>query len=286
MEQCPKPIIGCYPQNLHSVGRPITLKQKYFILKTGKLLSAVAANPKTAKGEQESKTHTAILHLAPADMSGYNVCPYASAGCKSACLHSAGNKQYYEHKTRARIAKTRAFFEHRALFLEVLEHELNTRHRWAQARGLRLAVRLNGTSDIRWDEVAPDMLQRLTDSGVVFYDYTKDPKQTKSAHRAVVFSRSESNHKTALKMLRSGVSVAVVVAGCGIAAHPKPLPDTLWGFAVVDGDKHDRTYEHPRGVVIALRAKGDAIGDRSGFVVDPQGNPITGTPAELTIGHS
>ncbi|MDB4261675.1 hypothetical protein N9878_02275 [bacterium] len=263
---------------------PVTLKSAYDKMRTGKLLSGVDANPKVKKGEKVSGIHTAILHLAPGAMSGYNVCPHASKGCLSACLHSAGNRSYLPHKTRARIAKTRAFFEHRQTFLSVLEREIMTRQAWAHKRGLSLAVRLNGTSDVNWDMEATDMLHRLSLAGVIMYDYTKDPRQaTQPSLRAMVYSRSESNHVRALKMLSKGVSVAVVIDGCGISAHPKPLPATLWGFKVVDGDVHDRTFEHPRGVVIALRAKGEARGDRSGFVVDKQGVPITGTSVALTI---
>lgn len=261
----------------------ITLKAAYKAMGCGKLLSAPGANPKTVKGEKESGIHTAILHLAPGEMSGYQVCAHASPGCLKGCLHTAGNKAYYDHKTRARIAKTRAFKEQPGMFLWVLERELMTRLGWAAKRGLKLAVRLNGTSDVNWDEEATAMVERLVEAGIILYDYTKDPAQTRSTLRSVVYSRSEVNHKRVAAMLDRGVSVAVVVEGCGISAHPKPLPETMWGYPVVDGDVHDRTFEHPRGVVIALRAKGDARGDTSGFVVDPAGNPLTGTPVALTV---
>jgi len=46
-------------------------------------------NPKILKG-LKSGYNTYILHLAPADLSGYNTCPKATAGCKSACLNTAG----------------------------------------------------------------------------------------------------------------------------------------------------------------------------------------------------
>jgi hypothetical protein len=46
-------------------------------------------NPKTAKGEGRGY-FTFILHLAPASLSGWNVCPMATAGCKAACLNTAG----------------------------------------------------------------------------------------------------------------------------------------------------------------------------------------------------
>jgi len=43
-------------------------------------------NTKTAKGEASGYL-TGILHLAPGDLSGAQVCPKASAGCLAACLN-------------------------------------------------------------------------------------------------------------------------------------------------------------------------------------------------------
>jgi len=37
-------------------------------------------------------------------------------------------------------------------------------------------------------------------------------------------------------------------------------------FEVIDGDKSDYRPEDIQGVIVGLRAKGDAIGDSSGFV--------------------
>lgn len=263
-----------------------TIKAARALLGVNALLSEKASNPKVIKGEKESGIHTAILHLAPGSLSGHNVCGNASPDCLKACLHTSGNPIYFEAKQAARIARTKALFAYQDIFLELLEREIMTRSRWAAARGLRLAVRLNGTSDIFWDRLAPDMMRRLTERGIIFYDYTKSPRQaTASPFRSMVFSRSEVNQKHVLKMLAAGVSVAVVIAGCGIAAHPKPLPSTLWGYPTVDGDKHDRIFEHAPGSVILLRAKGEARGMQSGFIVDATGKPL-GQPATLTIGKS
>ena len=53
----------------------------------------LSVNPKTEK----SAVQTYILHLAPADTSGVNVC--AGAGnCKKICLHFAGNPVYMKGK--------------------------------------------------------------------------------------------------------------------------------------------------------------------------------------------
>ena len=46
--------------------------------------------PKTDKGRSRGYS-TAIMYFAPADLSGYDVCQYRSAGCTAACLNTAGH---------------------------------------------------------------------------------------------------------------------------------------------------------------------------------------------------
>ena len=57
------------------------------------LLATPLANPKVAKNDKLGVL-TAPKHLAPASVSGFNVCPMATAGCRKACLHTAGNPAY------------------------------------------------------------------------------------------------------------------------------------------------------------------------------------------------
>ena len=52
-----------------------------------KLLST--ANPKIQKGTDKGYL-SFILHLAPADLSGREVCPKRTKGCTDACLNTAG----------------------------------------------------------------------------------------------------------------------------------------------------------------------------------------------------
>ena len=54
-----------------------------------KKLLNLDANPKTVKGQKRGYM-TAVLYLAPADLSGWNVCPESTAGCRAACLNTAG----------------------------------------------------------------------------------------------------------------------------------------------------------------------------------------------------
>jgi hypothetical protein len=59
-----------------------------------------------------------------------------------------------------------------------------------------------------------------------------------------------------------GTNVAVVFDT--VRGHA--LPATYAGVRVVDGDLSDSRWADEVGVIVGLRAKGAAIGDRSGFV--------------------
>ncbi len=219
-----------------------------------KLLSL--ANLKTRKGEKHGWL-TGIVHLAPANLSGRNVCPMASAGCKAACLNTAGFG-FYPAVQKARVAKTRLFFSDRTAFLAILAGEIATWQLAAKARGMRLAIRLNGTSDISWERF--DIIQRFPD--VTFYDYTKIPNRVLTnvlPNYSLTFSRSESNGEQAKLLSSLGHNVAVVFS--------KTLPKTYWGKRVICGDETDLRFKDPKGVIVGLTAKGRGQTDKSGFVV-------------------
>jgi hypothetical protein len=228
-------------------------------------LLTVDANPKVAKNAKVGD-YTAVMHLAPASLSGRNVCPWASKGCIAACLHTAGNPAYLEVKTRARIARTNLFFDARRLFIALLFHEMYAHINKARKLDLKPSFRLNGTSDIPWET-----MMHMECVAATFYDYTKSPERAIAQPYHLTFSRSESNDDACRTVLEAGGTVAVVVEGFGISAHPKPLPklSAMFGatYPVIDGDTHDARYVDASGSIVALRAKGDAIGDTSGFVV-------------------
>ena len=70
---------------------------------------------KMAKGEALGYK-TAILYLAPSINSGFNVCPQASEGCKSACLYTSGHGRF-DNVKQGRINKTRWYIQERESFL-------------------------------------------------------------------------------------------------------------------------------------------------------------------------
>ena len=241
------------------------------------------SNPKTAKSS-ELGFSTAILHLAPHTLAGgRTVCPYATAGCIAGCLNLAGRGGIFPKGAssnriqEARIRRTRYWFEDRAGFLEALEREIQGHVNRCNRAGVLPAVRLNGTSDIAWEREAPALFERF--EGVRFYDYTK------ARHRArrfgvgelppnyhLTYSRSEKTTPAGMRaLLAKGVNVAVVfrelpqwTLGDGTVLNVASVN----GWPMVDGDRTDLRFTDPRGVIVALKAKGPARRDRSGFVLE------------------
>lgn len=241
------------------------------------LLADPVWNPKVAKN-LKLRVLTAPLHLAPADLSGFEVCPMRTAGCTKACLHTAGNPAYMRGKERARIARTKAYFEARDAFMVALVAEIASVAREARHRKMRCGIRLNATSDIPWERVPVTLGARRYSNvmaafpNVQFYDYTKRPNRKHlPSNYALTFSLAENNDADAVAALRNGMNVAAVFN----VTRGHPLP-ALFDFApmggavtrarVIDGDEHDYRPADPRGVIVGLRAKGKARGDLSGFV--------------------
>lgn len=248
--------------------KPATLrriaKEKHNV--RGTLLSTPKGNPKVAKN-QKLGVLTFPLHLAPFSLSGHNVCSHATAGCAAACLHTAGNPAHMRGKHRARLARTRLFFADRALYFALLINEIARAETIAHAANMVCGVRLNATSDLRYEKFvividcdARTLFDRFPD--VSFYDYTKIPGRVTPANYDLTFSLAENNTAAALRELHRGRNVAAVFN----VTRGRPLPSHWRAFEVIDADLHDYRPADPRGTVAGLRAKGLARGDASGFV--------------------
>ena len=229
-------------------------------------------NPKTLKG-QGLNYATAILHLAPHTLSGVmNACPYATAGCAAACLNTAGRGGIFKKGEttnaiqKARIARTEFLAADRAGFLAQLDREIAAHVRRAERHGMVPAVRLNGTSDISWERVAPELFAKWR--GLQLYDYTKGAHRLGNvpANYHLTLSRSESNEAECLEALANGYNVAAVFADVGYAVDGT-LPATYRGYPVINADEHDLRFLDPSGVWCGLLPKGDAILDDTGFVI-------------------
>ena len=243
-----------------------TLQQQTTTLNSYKkvknLLSPGATNIKTAKNDLE----TFILYMAPANIvDGLNLCPFASDGCKKSCLYSAGRGKF-SNVQLSRINKSKFWGFDRANFYLQLANELLIIHDKAIKKDIKIAIRLNGTSDI--DHL--DLLQRYSGinfldsfyNDLLFYDYTKNYnhiRKYQGSNYKITFSRSEVNELDAYRTLKDGGNVAIV--------FKDELPATWNGFEVINGDLTDLRYFDPVNVVVGLKAKGEAKKDVSGFVV-------------------
>ena len=223
-------------------------------------LTPAKSNAKTAKTAEE--VESVILHLAPSDLSGRDVCPFASSGCRSSCLNTSG-RGTMETVQSARIRKTNLLFDNKTEFWRLLVDDLARLEQRAKKKGLSAAARLNGTSDLPWERM------REPNSGltvfemfpaVTFYDYTKIPNRRSLPNNYhLTFSLSEDNEKLAKAELADGVNVAV-------GFDSEDYPSRFMGFAVIDGSESDLRYLDPIGCIVALCAKGKAKKDTSGFV--------------------
>jgi hypothetical protein len=229
-----------------------------------KLLSPAATNAKTAKNELDGRYFSAILHLAPSSLSGYDVCPAASNGCKMSCLNTAGRGRFNNVQT-ARLNKTLRFFKDRNGFLADLIDDIGYMVDKADKLGKIPVVRLNGTSDIDWENIKIDGFMNIFEywPQVQFYDYTKRiarlnrTKLPDNYH--LTFSLSEVNKVAAKRVLSLGFNVAAVF---------HTIPNQYESIEVINGDNTDlRFLEGYQGKIVGLKAKGKAKKDTSGFVI-------------------
>lgn len=219
-------------------------------------LLAVGTDAKTVKGEKKG-VMTGIMYLTPG-----KTCPFASPGCKAACLNTAG-RGAFNSVQKGRARKTALFYADKAAFVDILKKDVMALVKKAKKNDLFPAVRLNGTSDICWENIPGTNGKTVFEDfpNVQFYDYTKNPTRLGKvpSNYDLTFSLSEINAEEALNIARNSVARIAVVF--------KTVPDTWKGLTVITGDDSDIRFNDPKGVVVGLTAKGKAKKDTSGFVI-------------------
>ncbi len=221
------------------------------------------------------------LSLAPARLSGYNMCAGSSPECRKFCLFGTGMASEFMHKQSVghnsiwatRIVKTHWYMEDRLSFMDRLTLQIGN----LAKKHDRLGVRLNVFSDRPWETqqvhvdqiqakragVNPGVYRNLMDvfPQVQFYDYTKILKRLstwslpKNYH--LTFSLCEDNSLAAVTALSKGYNVAAVM---------DEMPDRFLGHRVIDGDEHDLRFLDPTPVVVRLKPKGSLARSGSPFV--------------------
>ena len=226
------------------------------------MLLNINQNAKTVKGNSIGYL-TGILYLAPSDISGYNVCPMAKvAKCERTCLYYSGMGAF-SNVQKARIEKTKYFHEDTQTFMQELAGDISSLIRKAKKLNLTPTVRLNGTSDIRWENIPVNGFNNIMEMfpNIQFYDYTKIPNRKNipsNYHLTLSYSNVEE-YKRHIMKANPDINLAVV--------FKKELPITFMGRKVIDGDKHDVRFIDQKNVVVGLKAKGKAKYDND-FVVN------------------
>ena len=238
----------------------------------GKLLS-IGSNPKINKSDKSGKGFkTAILHLSPYKLSGKNFCPNASPGCIDGCLNTSGHGRF-DKTQEARLKRSHFFIKDQKGFLKQLIKEIKAFERHCEKRNLKPAIRLNGTSDIPWENIKiPFGIEAHAGNislfdffpNVQFYDYTKSKRRVLKSdlpsNYHLTFSRSEiTPYKDIFSIVASKKNIAVV--------FKDSIPAYFEGLPVINGDNTDLRFLDPKGFIIGLSAKGKAKKDKSGFVI-------------------
>lgn len=237
-------------------------------------LGSVNLTSKHAKAYKYDEL-TYSLYLAPADLSGYEVCPMRNAECTALCLNESGMNRMNMNNdmiTESRIKKTKLFFEHRQYFMQWMVAEIEAAKKKAEKQGYHFSVRLNNTSDIspesfhmEIDGKRKNILQLFPD--VMFYDYSKVGKRMelvkKYKNYDLTFSFSGTNFSDCISMLNNGIRVAVV--------FKKEIPKKFWGRKVIDGDLYDMRYRDENDIIVGLKYKVTRKRPQkdSKFIVDP-----------------
>ena len=230
-------------------------------------LLGVGSNAKTIKSDKGGVYKTAILYLAPAEqVDGVNLWPMSKkANCRDACLYTAG-RGAFNNVQAARIRKTMLWRDHRAEFMDRLNEDIYRFTKHCLRHDVLPAVRLNGTSDIMWEQFEPGGLMTEHPS-VQFYDYTKilsrvDRRPYPNYHLTLSYSGASPRYKRDVveAAKRTGTNMAVVFRN--------EIPGIFEGLPVISGDKDDLRFLDPPRHVVGLTAKGQAKKDTSGFVVN------------------
>jgi hypothetical protein len=305
---------GFMPKSSKDLQSLLTQKKPIGYTESGKLFSMtraaeelglnttnlLAKNAKLSKGGKLCYL-TAGLMLAPYTLSKVaNLCPYATKGCSTGCLHVSGQAELQQIASRrakeiddvkdARIRRTLLLLHNNELFAKLFVSAMQS---WANKAAKpfeacdthELCGRLNVLSDLPWERMTfpfeegeMTIFERYPDT--IWYDYTKNPHRMMEFldhvhgrggnwpdNYYLTFSWSEVNAETAFEVMQAGGNVAIAFdVYIKHRSFIPDLPDEYCGFQVINADEHDLRFldyeEGHRGVFCGLHLKGRQNFDR------------------------
>jgi hypothetical protein len=242
-------------------------------------LGDVNKSAKLAKNGKISHQMTYGIYLAPANVSGYNTCPFSTPECRKGCLATSGRAgmEIMAGKTKienCRTTKTKLFYENNEFFMQWLIAEMLNHKTNAEKNGYGFSARLNCTSDIDWQNTyynGKNIFEIFPD--VQFYDYTKNPNKfnNKPLNYHLTFSYTGKNWVKCKELLEVGYNISMIFN----VKDENLFPKTFGGYEVVNGDKTDYRVNDGNGKIIGLKFKriADQLAQKevinSCFVVQP-----------------
>ena len=233
------------------------------------------------------------MSLAPADISGRNLCPSSTAGCRAACVGAhTGLVVLFKSIMESRVKRSQFWNEHPEQFIRQLRDELRQEQEIAERHGEQLIARLNTFSDLIIEGPKMHIPQDFPD--ILFYDYTKITSRLLSGTLpqnyvlCASWSENPRHQKDCIEILENGrgtvaVPFARIGRYVGNAAYRQELPrmhrlpGASRSYAVLDGDRNDiRAFDEQLtragyGRIVGLRYKTHSTesretGLKSGFV--------------------
>lgn len=242
-------------------------------------IGGIATSAKISHSKQYSHQYTYGIYLAPAKLSGYNVCSHSTPECRLGCLNTSGRAGIEEFSGLikihdCRIKKTKLFYENTSFFMAWMTAEIKLAKAKAERDGYYFSVRLNCTSDIDWANVRVDgksIFQIFPE--VNFYDYTKSHLKfiDKPSNYHLTYSFTGRNIEQCKQLLSQGHNIAVVFK----VKHEIELPKYFMNHAVINGDLTDYRIDDAKGIIVGLKWKriANRVNEKkilnSCFVIDP-----------------
>lgn len=274
-----RPIIEWYSHNWHTpAGKALhTIAYAYFValsirLGGGQTPYLFTAQSETAKTDKNTSIiwEQIIRYLSAANRSGViNLCKHSTPECRAGCLGHTSGRLRYSVQQRAQHIRTVFLAENPAFFHIVELNEVRRHTNRIVKNGRRSVARLNGTSDIPYEDLAWYMacLKRMG-LGCMF-DYTANKTRT----RGWIHTPDISYHLTHSTKENDHPNTIQPGSYTVVAIKPDaPLPATYNGFPVFDGDKSDMRFLDPEGHVTLGRGKGalkNKQGDATSFLKPP-----------------
>lgn len=247
---------------------PKHIIKNIYKIKFPKCISILGTSTKVEKNIK-FKSLTGVIYLSPSSESllygGGNLCPSATKVCSNICLGKTSGALKWNMNSK--LWKTLLFIHMPQIFFKILERDICMLENKANKLGLNPSIRLNGTSDIAWEIIRPQIFDRF--KKVIFYDYTKIYIRYKKFLNGnfpnnyyLTFSRSETNEKECIDILNNNGSCAAIFSDL-----PNAIESGYLGFPVCNGDSHDfRVIDNP-GHWIGLSVKGYQK-DNTGFIIN------------------